>query len=45
MRCHVLKTLPDGRKKVLVFGDRNWNHSKDKSRVRYVEAWRVAAIR
>lgn len=44
MKCHIVKTLPDGRIKVLVFGDRNWNHSKDKSRVRYVEAWRVAEI-
>lgn len=44
MRCHVLKAMPDGRLKVLVFGDRNWKGREDKSRTRYVEAGRVQAI-
>lgn len=45
MRCHVLKSMPDGRLKVLVFGERNWKGMEHKSRVRYVEPGRVRAIR
>jgi len=41
MSCHVLKTMPDGRLKVLVFGERNWKGRSHISRVRYVEAGRV----
>lgn len=41
MPCHVLKTMPDGRLKVLVFGDRHWGGREHLSRVRYVEAHRV----
>ncbi|MBI6883120.1 hypothetical protein [Pseudomonas putida] len=44
MRCHILKTMPDGRLKVLVFGDRNWKEREHISRVRYVEASRVKPI-
>lgn len=48
MRCHVLKTMLDGRKKVLVFGDRFWRldqppKTEIKSRERYVESYRVIA--
>lgn len=41
MPCHILKTMPDGRLKVLVFGER-YRGSLDKSRTRYVPAYRVA---
>jgi len=41
MRCHVLKTMPDGRVKVLVFGDMYWKRGTDKSRIRYVFKHRV----
>lgn len=41
MRCHVLKTMPDGRLKLKVFGDRNWKNRDHISRIRYVEADRV----
>lgn len=41
MRCHVLKTMPDGRRKVLVFGERNWKDRENVCRTRYVEADRV----
>ncbi|RMR11244.1 hypothetical protein ALP90_200168 [Pseudomonas amygdali pv. ulmi] len=41
MPCHVLKTMPDGRLKVLVFGDRNWKGREHISRIRYVEAYKV----
>lgn len=41
MPCHVLKTMRDGRYKVLVFGERNWKGTSGKSRVRYVQANRV----
>lgn len=48
MHCHVLKIMADGRKKVLVFGDRFWKldqlpEKEIKSRVRYVESYRVIA--
>jgi len=41
MPCHILKAMPDGRLKLLVFGERNWKGREHISRVRYVEAWRV----
>lgn len=41
MRCHVLKEMPDGRLKVLVFGERNWKDRDHIVRSRYVEAGRV----
>lgn len=44
MKCHVLKTMPDGRLKLLVFGDRNWKDREHLSRIRYVEAERVRVI-
>lgn len=39
MYCDVLKTMPDGRKKVRVYGERY--HRAIGSRIRYVEAGRV----
>lgn len=44
MKCHVIKTMPDGRLKVLVFGERNWKDRDHVQRVRYVEADRVTII-
>lgn len=44
MRCHILKAMPDGRLKVLVFGDRNWKDRDHMSRVRYVAAGKVKPI-
>lgn len=44
MKCHVLKTMPDGRLKVLVFGDRNCKDRDHLSRIRYVEADRIRPI-
>ena len=41
MRCHVLKTMSDGRLKLLVHGDRYWRERRDVMRVRYVEPHRV----
>ena len=41
MRCHVLKTMPDGRLKLRVYGDRYWKDTRDTVKVRYVYAWRV----
>lgn len=43
MPCHILKAMPDGRLKVLVFGDRYWKGREHVQRVRYVEASRVVA--
>ncbi|RMP33715.1 MULTISPECIES: hypothetical protein [Pseudomonas syringae group] len=43
MPCQVLKTMPDGRLKVLVFGDRYWKGREHVQRVRDVEAGRVVA--
>ncbi|RMV34042.1 hypothetical protein ALP12_200207 [Pseudomonas savastanoi pv. phaseolicola] len=43
MPCHVLNAMPDGRLKVLVFGDRYWKGREHVQRVRYVEAGRVVA--
>lgn len=41
LRCHVLKTMADGRLKVLVFGNM-WKGSELVQRVRYVENWKVS---
>lgn len=41
MPCHVLKEMPGGRLKVLVFGERNWKDREHISKVRYVDAHRV----
>lgn len=41
MPCLILKTMDDGRLKVLVFGERNWKRDSEKQRVRYVPARRV----
>ncbi|KPW63139.1 hypothetical protein ALO80_200027 [Pseudomonas caricapapayae] len=43
MPCHVIKAMPDGRLKVLVYGDRYWKGREHVQRVRYVEAGRVIA--
>ncbi len=43
MPCHILKTLPDGRLKVLVFGERHWKNRDHFSRVRHVAADRLQA--
>jgi hypothetical protein len=39
MPCDVLKTMPDGRLKVRVYGRLFWREGS--SRIRYVSAWRV----
>lgn len=44
MRCHVLKAMPDGRLKLMVFGDRYWRNTGHLSRVRYVHPSRVTKI-
>ena len=41
MDCIPLKTMSDGRVKVLVFGDRYWKGHEDKKRIRYVKANRL----
>lgn len=41
LNCHVLKTMPDGRLKVLVFGNM-WKGSELVQRTRYVESWKVS---
>ncbi|OEE38338.1 hypothetical protein A1QO_02765 [Vibrio genomosp. F10 str. ZF-129] len=41
MRCHVLKTMEDGRLKVQVYGERYWKNTEHVVKVRYVEANRV----
>ena len=41
MHCNILKTMPDGRLKVMVFGDRDHEGYEDKKRIRYVDSWRV----
>ncbi|MDG6423771.1 hypothetical protein QIT82_gp22 [Pseudomonas phage psageK9] len=41
MPCHVIKNMPGGRVKVLVFGERNWKGREQISRIRYVEAYKV----
>lgn len=44
MRCHVLKTMPDGRLKVRVYGNRYWKDTDHIVNVRYVESSRVTAL-
>jgi hypothetical protein len=44
MKCIPMKTMDDGRIKVMVFGSRYWKDGKDKKRVRYVAAERVIKI-
>ena len=41
MDCIPLKTMPDGRIKVKVFGDRYWSGKEHLSRIRYVQSRRV----
>ena len=41
MRCHIIKTMPDGRLKLRVYGDRNWRDTGHIVKTRYVEAYRV----
>ena len=43
MDCIPLKEMPDGRLKVLVFGDRYWKGNDDKKKIRYVKSHRVSA--
>lgn len=45
MFCNVLKTMPDGRLKIEVFGYRYffYESSRNKKRVRYVDAGRVVS--
>ncbi len=42
MKCLILKTMPDGRKKLLVFGDLYWGGEQKK--IRYVDSNRVIAV-
>lgn len=45
MRCHVIKTMGDGRLKVQVYGERYWNDERrNKTKIRYVDAYRVILI-
>lgn len=45
MRCHVIKTMGDGRLKVQVYGERYWNDERRKKvKIRYVDAYRVILI-
>jgi len=37
-----MKEMPDGRLKVMVFGERNWKNRDHIKHVRYVEARRVS---
>lgn len=41
LRCHVLKTMADGRLKVLAFGTM-WKGSESVQRIRYVDAFKVS---
>ena len=41
MQCHVLKTLPNKRLKIQVYGDRYWKGAHHIVKTRYVEACRV----
>ena len=43
MDCVILKKMPDGRLKILVFGDRYWNGHDEKKRIRYVHSNRISA--
>jgi len=42
MRCEILKTMPDGRLKIRVFGERYWWDRRHVSRIRYVDSNRVS---
>lgn len=45
MPCHILKTMPDGRLKLQVYGERHWiDDRKDKKAIRYVTADRVRKL-
>lgn len=44
MRCHVLKTMPDGRLKLQAYGDRYWKGKEHLKKTRYVQPWRVRPI-
>lgn len=44
MRAEYLKTMPDGRLKLRVYGFLYWKDKEHISRIRYVEAWRVSQI-
>ncbi len=44
LRAHILKTMPDGRKKVLAFGGM-WKGMETTQRVRYVEAHKLEKIK
>lgn len=41
MPCQILKTMPNGRLKLAVFGDRYWKNKDHICRIRYVDANRV----
>lgn len=41
MDCIILKEMPNGRLKILVFGERYWKGHDDKKRIRYVDSYRV----
>lgn len=45
MRCHIVKTKPDGRLKLRVYGDRNWKNTEHVVRIRYVDSSRVVAVK
>ena len=42
MDCIPLKKMPDGRLKILVFGERYWKGHDNKKRIRYVNSFRVS---
>jgi hypothetical protein len=41
MLCKPLKTMPDGRLKLVVFGERHWKNKEHIKSIRYVAAHRV----
>lgn len=41
MPCNVLKTMPDGRLKVEVYGNLYWKNKYETKKVRYVHASKV----
>ena len=43
MPCKILKKMPDGRLKILVFGER-WNRDNPKTRIRYVHPYRIHEV-
>lgn len=42
MDCIPLKEMPDGRLKILVFGNRYWKGHDNKKQIRYVKSYRVS---